>query len=242
MKVHFLTPAYDGTVHVTMAWSLMLEIMILKDIGIDATWSFYPGCCYVDISRNMLVKEFLEGDYTDAFFIDSDVQWVPGAVAKMVQHKQDFVCGLYPYKVDELKFPAEYEIGEDRRPIVDPETGLIKGKRLPTGFMRLKRSVFEKFIEKFGDDLWVEDHKDPENVIKYQAFFDTPKIGKQKWGEDLHFCNQWLEMGGEVWIDPDITFWHHGLKAFKGNFHDYLRNLPGGGGPPEKEWKFEPRT
>jgi hypothetical protein len=220
----------------------MVEMFILKDLGIKSTWDVYPGCCYPEISRNMLIDTFLKGDYTDAIFIDTDVQWVPGAASKMLAHDVDLVAGIYPYKVNEEKYPVQYEKDDDGRPIVDPNNGLVLGSLLPTGFMRIRRNVFETMIEKLGDDLIIEDHKDPENVKTYYSFFDTPKIGKTKWGEDLHFCNVWRELGGQVWIDPDITFYHHGLKAFKGNFHEFLRKLPNGGGPPEKEWKFEPRV
>jgi hypothetical protein len=219
----------------------MVEMFVLKEMGIKSTWDFYPGCCYPEIARNMLADTFLKGDYTDAIFIDTDVQWFPGSVSKILSHDRDIVAGIYPYKVDEEGYPVHYELDPDGRPIVDAETGLILGKGLPTGFMRIRRNVFEEMIEKIGDDLIVEDHKDPENVKTYHSFFDTPKIGRTKWGEDLHFCNVWRQLGGEVWIEPDITFWHHGLKAFKGNFHDYLRQLPGGGGAPPEEWKFAPR-
>lgn len=274
-KVHFLTPSYDGTVHISTAWSLMLEMFLLKDIGIISTWDFYPGCCYPEIARNMLCKKFLEGDYTDAFFIDSDMQWEPGGAVKMLRHDVDVVAGSYPYKQDcgiepleilkkiqiapdlkslvestredyekethRYKYPVIFDVDEDGRPIVDAENGLISAIRLPTGFMRIRRNVFETMIKEVGEQIIVEDLKDPDNPDKYYSFFDTPKIGKTKWGEDFHFCNAWRGLGGKVWIEPDITFWHHGFKAFKGNFHDHLRGLPGGGGPPEKHWKFTPR-
>ena len=241
-KVHFLTPAYDGTCHINTAWSLMLEIMILKDLGIESTWDFHPGCCYIELARNMLIDTFLKGNATDAFFIDGDVQWEPGATVKMLRHDKDFVCGAYPYKSDTEGYPIAYEQDENGRPVVDPKDGLIDAKLVPTGFMRLRRTVFERMIEKFGDDLTVEDHKDPENVLVYNAFFQTTKIDNQFFGEDVYFGNVWREMGEKIWVEPDITFWHHGMKSFNGNFHDYLRALPGGGGPPPKEWEFEPRT
>jgi len=242
MKVHFLTPAYDGSCHVSMAWSLMLERDILREMGIESTWDFYPGCCYLDISRNMLIDKFLKGDCTHAFFIDSDVQWTPGAAYKILMRDKVFVCGVYPYKVDRVGFPTAYRKEEDGRPMVDHDTGLISVDMAPTGFMCLKRSVFDVMSDQFGDSLIVKDRKNPKDVIEYKAFFETSKIGDQVFGEDVFFCKRWREMDGDIWIEPDIKFWHHGLKAFDGNFHDYLRNLPGGGGPKEKEWNFDPRT
>lgn len=240
-SVHILMPSYDGSCHVLTAWGITTEILVLQSMGIKATWDVYPGCCYPEIARNMLCKKFLEGDYTDALFIDTDVTFEGGAIAKILRHDVDVVAGIYPYKVDKESYPVIYDVTEDGRPWVNPETGLIKGIRLPTGFMRIRRNVFEQFIEKVGEQILVEDLRNADDPVQYYSFFDTPKIGKTKWGEDFHFCNAWRGLGGEVWIDPDITFWHHGLKSFKGNFHEYLRKLPGGGGPPEEGWKFEPR-
>lgn len=241
MKVHFLTPSYDGSCHINTAWSIVLEILVLNKLGIEATWDFYPGCCYPDIARSMLAKQFLDGDFTDCIFVDSDVQCYPGSAYKLLRHDLDVVAGIYPYKSDKESYPLYYEQDEDGRPVVDTETGLIHGRLLPTGFLRIRRNVFETMIEKLGEDLIVEDHKDPDNPITYHMFFDTPKIGRVKWGEDFHFCNMWKDLGGKLWIEPDIDFYHHGFKGFKGNLHEYLRQLPGGGGPPDKEWTFKPR-
>lgn len=38
----------------------------------------------------------------------------------------------------------------------------------------------------------------------------------QFWGEDYWFCMRWKEQGGEIWVDPDITFTHTGSKQYSG--------------------------
>ena len=228
MKVHFLTPSYDGSCHISTAWSIIIEIRLLDSLGIKSDWDFYPGCCYPDIARNMLIDTFYSGNATHAFFIDSDVQWEPGAAVRLLKRDVDFVAGAYSYKSDKEGYPVIYnqqDIDGMGYPIVNDQ-GLIDARGVPTGFLCLKRRVFDMMIEKFGDDLWIEDHKDPKNPIKYRGFFNTPQIGRQKFGEDLYFCKTWVEMGQKIWIDPNITFWHHGLKGFKGNFHKYLSKLP----------------
>lgn len=219
----------------------MLERDLLKSIGIESIWDFHPGCCYIELSRNMLIDKFLKGDADLAFFIDADVQFEPGATVKLIKNPKEFVCGAYPYKADHEGYPAFCEQDDDGRPIVDPDDGTIEAQLVPTGFMRLARSVFDRFDQEFGDDLIVEDHKDPDNVLVYKAYFQTLKIERQFFGEDVYFGKTWREIGGKIWIEPDITFWHHGMKGFKGNYHDYLRALPGGGGPPEEHWNFQPR-
>ena len=239
-KVHLLTPSYDGSLHVAMVKSLIEEVFIIKAAGIQVLWDVYPGCCYLPIARNMLVKQFMESDGTDMVFLDGDVNWMPGSVLKLLQWDRDIVAGIYPYKGEPEAYPVVHVLDADRRPVVDPVTGLIEANAVPTGFMRIRRNVFEAMKEKYPE-LQVTDNRDPEKPVTYHCYFDTKQVGETWYGEDIYFCKLWRKIGGRIWVQPDLTFWHHGPKAWKGNWHDYLRKLPGGGGPPEKEWQFEPR-
>jgi hypothetical protein len=43
-------------------------------------------------------------------------------------------------------------------------------------------------------------------------------------GEDTGFCRLWHEMGGKMWIYPDITFNHYGDdKYYRGNYREFLK-------------------
>lgn len=242
MKVFFATPAYDGTCHVAMVRSLIGERDLLREAGIEAEWRDHAGCCYLPITRNALVQMFLESDATDLIFIDSDIEWELGASWKLLKHiDKEVVAGAYRHKVDAESYPALCNGDADGRPVVDPATGLIRAMLVPTGFLKIRRSAFEKFRAHYGSRE-VIDRSDPNNPKPYYCYFDTVRIGEQWWGEDLHFCNEWRAMGGEIWVEPDITISHHGLRRFEGNFHLYLRAAPGGGGPAPKEWTHEPRA
>jgi hypothetical protein len=49
------------------------------------------------------------------------------------------------------------------------------------------------------------------------------------WGEDYAFSRNWLALGGELWIVPDLNLTHHGPDTvYPGNFHNFLRRQPGG--------------
>lgn len=77
--------------------------------------------------------------------------------------------------------------------------GLLQCKEIPTAFLRIKRSAFEK-IQK--------------------PYF---KIGSNEkdFGEDIYFCRKWIASGNFMWIDCDISFTHRGGRVWKGNFYDY---------------------
>lgn len=217
MKVMFATPAYDGTCHVFMVRSLLAEMDILRKSGIDSTWESYPGCCYLPISRNILVDIFLKSDATDLFFIDADTEWEPGAGLKVLQVDKDIVGGVYPHKNGKGTFPG---VLADKD--VNASADLVEMAIVPTGFMRIRRGVF-KVIDKMCPSLDVIDGRDSENQKTYKCYFDTMKIKKTWWGEDTHFCNIWRAIGGKIWAVPDIEFTHHGFYGFQGNYSKFLR-------------------
>ena len=47
---------------------------------------------------------------------------------------------------------------------------------------------------------------------------------KYKFGEDYSFCIRWRDIGGQVWVDPEIEMGHIGLKCFQGHFGNWLKS------------------
>ena len=47
--------------------------------------------------------------------------------------------------------------------------------------------------------------------------------GTVKLGEDYSFCQRWLDLGGRVWVDPEIVMGHTGGKMFVGSLGNWLR-------------------
>lgn len=237
-KVFLATPSYDGSVHIECVKSLIGAISLLESNGIKTQWEAWAGCCYLPVVRNKLVRTFLQGDCTDFIFIDADVQFSPEGVLKLLRHDREIVGGIYPFKQDKEGYPVWNKTDGLGRPAVDPYTGLIEAWGLPTGFMRIQRQVFERFHRHFPDIEIKEYNADGTLRESYLNFFDCEKEGSTWWGEDYNFCRKWTAAGGKLWIEPDINFTHHGFKGFSGNYHNYLRNLPGGGGGKPSDWKF----
>lgn len=236
MKVFIATPAYDGKVEATCTASLIEGMRFLTDKGIPCTWRYLAGCCYLPIARNKLVRQFLASDCTDFVFVDADVGFEVGGLYKILQHDREIVGGAYPFKTDREDYPVQIFTDAAGFPLVDPETGLIQAKGLPTGFMRIKREVFERMA---SPELEVVEYDSQFKAREsYQAFFDTKKLGTYWWGEDYLFCKMWSDMGGKLWLAPNITFTHSGGQMWAGNYHDWLRRQPGGGGEKPADWKF----
>ncbi len=226
-KVYFLTPAYDGTVHVLTVKSVMGAMAILSQAGIGSAWDFWGSCCYLPVVRNKLIRMFLESDATDMIFVDSDVEFEPIAALKLIQHDRDIISGLYPYKNDSGEYPVWTKLDEQGNWLIDKDTGLIEVLGVPAGLMRIKRGVFEKLLGYFGEETYLITEPDPKTGIereRYFNFFDCAKLGTLWRGEDYRFCEMWTAIGGRIWVEPDINITHHGLKGFAGNYTQYLKS------------------
>jgi hypothetical protein len=92
-----------------------------------------------------------------------------------------------------------------------------------TGFMLVKREVFEKFEKQYPELRYKPDHVGQANFdgSRYiHAFFDTAiDHGKSDryLSEDYMFCQWWRNMGGTIWLCPWMKTHHIGTYAFHGD-------------------------
>lgn len=226
-KVFIATPAYDGRVHTAFTASLIMSFSRMAHAGIQATWESLDGCCYIPVARNKLVRSFLESDYTDMLFVDSDVGWDADGLMRLLSYDRPFTAGIVPFKIDQEAYPVHFQMKEDGTPSIDEETGLTEGIMVATAFMRIRREVFELMIEKYPDALLVvEKNINGDKDGEYMNFFDCVRLGERWWGEDARFCRLWTSIGGKIWIDPNIDFTHSGSKTWEGNFLKFLQKAP----------------
>ena len=100
------------------------------------------------------------------------------------------------------------------------DNNLAKVKHAATGFLMIKRDVFDKMFQafpstKYTDDVsFLEPH---ENEFAY-AIFDCCVEDGHYLSEDWVFCSRWAKMGGDIWIDVSINLTHTGTETFSGNY------------------------
>lgn len=229
-KAMIATAAGDGRVFVPTAGAVLEAIQLCALRGLFLSWRAESLGIYLPIVRNRLVDAFLKSDAEDLIFVDADVDFPPDALLRLLDYDVDIVAGATPFKQADEGYPVTLAAKAGEPVPVDPKTGLIAAEVAPTGFMRIRRGVFERMAEHYGaDELRVVEYSPRgDECGAYLNFFDTPKVGTRWFGEDTWFCRQWRAMGGDIWVDPDITFKHWGVRATEGNFHTYLRKQPGG--------------
>lgn len=197
--------------------------------------------------RNMCVAEFLKKGFTHLLFIDSDIAFNEGAAGRLIEANKDVISIPYPLKdmnwdkgfkmIEEGKIKSALDLKNKafyRYPfkVPDPENIKIQNKVIevthsPTGFMMIKREVFEKMIVAYPNLRIDQDQLVNGKVEKlghmwnfFDTLFDPEK--RTYLGEDFAFCKRWRDIGGtcHAWIGDYIT--HVGEHQYTSRFADEL--------------------
>lgn len=212
-------PAYTGQIHLGTMRSIIADMLALADRGDKVTIFDESGNAMIADCRGLIVAKFLESDATDLVFVDSDVTWEAGALLKLVDYPVEFVAGIYPQRKDPINYCVQW-IANRSELWADPETGLLEVMGVPAGFMRCSRAMLEKMVAHYSDTAF---HCDVAPNQTAHALFDPVRIGRVKFGEDYSFCKRWRDIGGQVWVDPQIRMGHVGYKTFVGSLGDWLK-------------------
>lgn len=221
-RIFIAIPANAG-IHVPCVASLVSAIPVLHDAGIAVDFCFEAGNCHVDDARNSLVRQFLKTDCTDLVFIDSDVGFRAEDLLKLVTLDRDVVAGVYPKKQEEEDFPVYTGSGVELRAEAD---GCVEVLGAPTGFMRIRRAVLEKMVEAFKHRQF-QGQSYQEGDAPYTLLFEREIADGRRWSGDYNFCRRWIALGGKVYVHPEMSFTHEGLKEWKGRLGDFWRRVHG---------------
>ncbi len=176
-------------------------------------------------TRNALTADFLKSDCTHLLMIDCDLIFAPHHVARIVSHNVDVVGGFYPKKQEG---PLEWVINTYPGPVSKRSDGLHKVAYIGTGFLCIRRRVFEKMIEAYPWIAFAADYGTRE--IQHEFWPMAPycaecATGTSKWcthspfsrrylSEDWYFCQRWMDLGGEVFGDTGVPLKHIGPAIY----------------------------
>jgi hypothetical protein len=236
------TPMYGGMNHGLYMKSCLDLQGVFSRYNIPMKFSFLFNESLITRARNYLVDEFLHrSDFTHFLFIDSDIHFNPDDVVTMLAMDKDIVGGPYPKKAIKWKSVKKaltrnpkMEESELSKVVGDfvfnPVSGTaqftvsepLEVMEIGTGFMMIKREVFEAYEKAYPEYRYKPDHVGQANFdgTRYiHAFFDTiidPESHRYL-SEDYMFCQWARKIGIQIWLCPWMRTSHIGTYHFEGD-------------------------
>lgn len=231
------TPMYGGMCTGGYTAGLLSTMSRMHELGIPTAWAQIPNESLITRARNALVRIFLEHGHDYLMFIDADISFDGDAVAQLLAADEDIVCGIYPKKEIDWKaveraalagrenlrdFGGAYVlnfIGADSGDT--DERGVFEVRHGGTGFMLIKRGVFER-LAPHVPTYRTSSVLDPETgeylMPEVKEFFATSidETGALL-SEDYHFCELFRKHGGRVFANPFVKLDHIGTYTYTGN-------------------------
>ena len=222
-SVYIAMPCYDS-VKINTMLSVIKLVQQLGKSGI-AVGNNTMKSPLIHQARNYLTSVFLTTKYQYLLFIDSDVEFEPESVLRMLVAKKEIVCT--PYRVKAEPLDKDIYTVEFKNPKTIPflPGGLVEIEAGPTGLMLIDRKVFEKIMKKYPY-LKIKNKATP-NADKshefYYNFFDFGFSDGYAMGEDVSFC--WLARGSgfKIYANTESMTRHHGSYAWTGKFGESLK-------------------
>ena len=222
-SVFMAMPCYDS-VKVNSMLSVIKLVQQLGKSGIECGINTYKSPL-IHQARNYLTSVFLTTEYTHMLFIDSDVEFEPEAVLRMLVAKKDIICTPYRIKAEALTDQLYTVSFKDRKGILVLPGGLVEIEAGPTGLMLIDRQVFKKIIKNHPElKLKNKAIYDPGASHEfYYNFFSFDFKDGYSVGEDISFCRLAAANGFKLYANIQSPTVHHGSYAWKGTFGESLK-------------------
>ena len=242
-RLFIATPCYGNQLHVGYHQSIcqLLTLCLTRQIRLGIK---HVGCdSLVPRARNRLVAHFFDSDCSDLLFIDSDISFTPEDALSLLALEEGVVGGVYPRKqLDWVRISraARAGIQPDQLPHYGyvpvmnwQQAGdydldsLMEVRHLGTGFLRIRREVFETMIAKLGEAItfdYAQEEVSWASRTGYDFFPIGPDIryplgsgGRQYLSEDWGFSELARQCGYKLYAAPWIRLTHSGAMDYSGS-------------------------
>lgn len=235
-SIMIATPMYGGMCTGHYVQGLLMTMSKMRELGVNVSWCQLTNESLITRARNELTRVFLDSPHDYLMFIDADISFDGEAVAQLMLSDKDVACGIYPKKEVNWESIERAAVG-GKQNLQDyggafvfnmvgndhaetDETGCIEVRHGGTGFMLIKRIVFEHLAQ-HTPTYRISSHKGADGEYLKpltHEFFATSIDGSGALlSEDYHFCELWREHGGKVYVHPFIKLEHVGTYVYTGD-------------------------
>lgn len=236
-SVMIATPMYGGMCTGSYVQGLLFTVSKMREVGVNVAWCQITNESLITRARNELARVFLGSDHDYLMFIDADIGFDGDSILQLLAADKDVACGIYPKKevnwdsVKRAVSAGKSDIEEYAGAFVlnmigsadaeTDETGCFQVRHGGTGFMLIKRGVFEHLMPHVPT-YRVASFKDPvtgeyAKPLTHEFFATSIDKSGALLSEDYHFCELVREHGGEIWANPFIRLTHTGTYTYDGD-------------------------
>jgi hypothetical protein len=235
-----VTPSHDGKCFSNYVLSLLNLTVQAERIGMPIQILLHSGESLITRARNNCVATFLaDPQYTHLFWIDADIGFSAEAAFRLLSSGYEVSAGIYPLKrdflpdelpgpmtrqaleIEAMRYTVNTDAPADGELVLEVQPdGFLKLDEAPTGFMVIRRDVFEKMIAAYPDYQYRCDSPGVIDQGLHYRFFDVmvDPVSRRYLSEDFGFCRLWAALGGAIHVDANSSLSHHGYKTYRGDF------------------------
>lgn len=136
-------------------------------------------------SRNVLCQQAIAGGWTHVLFIDSDMEFPPDLVSRLLSHKQPIVAANCMARRSPYYLTARSDTGHEILTLQD-STGLQAAARVGTGVMLVHLDALRAMPMPWFEYGWNAETQGPI-------------------GEDFLFCDKLRAQGVPIYVDHDVS-------------------------------------
>lgn len=211
MSLMIGVPTYNGQLHHATVGGMLQTAHFCAKAGIGFTVEIVPHDAFIGKARATICERFLKSEFNDLLFVDADIGFTVKDVIQICRADVDVAMGLYRLKIEgadegkQMKFPALMHDPIKRH---EKDPFLIGLQYGPAGFLKIRRPVLEKMIEKYPEEYWNGDDG------KTHDFFPCGRHEHYFFGEDIGFCTRLGQMGIDLWGVQNLSLDHYGEKKW----------------------------
>jgi hypothetical protein len=224
-KVLFGTPCYGGQLFDGYLISTVKTVCGMHRDGIDFSFYTLGNESLINRARNKIANYVLNHPEIDRLlFIDSDITWEYDQFLALFNSDKMVVGGTYPMKTSPIwlnfnTLPEHQRIFKGARKGL-PEfqeykklaapNGEIEVMHIPTGFMMIRREVFQNLA---GKVLTYRHNEGGKSETHHEFFPVRVKDGVLE-SEDWAFCSLCREHGMKIYFNTNIITKHTGMTTW----------------------------
>lgn len=200
------TPMYSGQCHSAYALGIAQLSALCAQIGVAFRFAFVCNEALVPKARNATADAFLRSGDDHLIFIDADIGFDARDVIRLLAlqtregSEYDVIAAPYPLKElawENVREAARRGLGDadaavlaryagrvNLAPAHGPDVAMdrpIEATQAGTGFMMIRRNVFERYRAAYPHHRYRPDRAGPDDALpdEIHAFFETEIDGKQ---------------------------------------------------------------